>query len=91
MQDELLALTQLAEDPPTVVMVTHSLSEALVLSDRVVVLSSRPGHILEDVELPFGRPRLPEVRDHPAFVALEQQLWDVLRTEVAEAAEDREP
>lgn len=89
MQDELLELTQLVESPPTVVMVTHSLSEALVLSDRIVVLSNRPGTVIADVDLPFGRPRTPAVRDAAEFAHLEQQLWEVLRDEVVGAAAER--
>jgi NitT/TauT family transport system ATP-binding protein len=51
----------------TVVMVTHSISEALLLSDRVLVLSSRPGHILLDLKVELPRPRLDDMRYTPAF------------------------
>ncbi|MHC1781975.1 MAG: ABC transporter ATP-binding protein [Anaerolineaceae bacterium] len=51
----------------TVVMVTHSISEALLLSDRVLVLSSRPGHILLDLKVELPRPRLEDMRYTPAF------------------------
>jgi NitT/TauT family transport system ATP-binding protein len=84
MQDELLVLSQSADVAPTTIMVTHSLSEALVLADRIIVLSSRPGRILVDRVLPFERPRLPEVRDDPRFKEAEQELWKVLQDEVVE-------
>jgi NitT/TauT family transport system ATP-binding protein len=66
--------------PTTVVFVTHSVPEAVFLSDRVVVLSSRPGRVVgnEVVELP--RPRAPELEDDPAFFALTTRLRALLRT-----------
>jgi NitT/TauT family transport system ATP-binding protein len=62
----------------TVVFVTHSIAESVFLSDRVVVLSSRPGRIVgvEDVEL--SRPRQPALEDDPAFFAVETRLRSLL-------------
>jgi NitT/TauT family transport system ATP-binding protein len=62
----------------TVVFVTHSIAESVFLSDRVVVLSSRPGRIvgIEPIELP--RPRHPELEDDPAFFAVETRLRALL-------------
>lgn len=51
----------------TVVMVTHSISEALLLSDRVLVLSNRPGHIQLDLKVELPRPRRDEMRYTPIF------------------------
>lgn len=51
----------------TVMMVTHSISEAILLSDRVLVLSSRPGHILLDLEVELPRPRVDDMRYTPVF------------------------
>ena len=55
LQDELLAIWQARRR--TVVFVTHSLEEALLLGDRVVVMSARPGRIISDITVPFERPR----------------------------------
>ncbi len=62
----------------TVLFVTHSIAESVFLSDRVVVLSPRPGRILgiEPIDLP--RPRHPELEDDPAFFAVETRLRALL-------------
>lgn len=63
---ELLRLWQ--RDRKTVVLVTHSISEAVLLSDRVLVMSERPGTIIEDVRIDLPRPRDPSVtREDPGF------------------------
>ena len=80
LQDELLAIWQ--QDRRTVVFVTHSLEEAILLGDRVVVMSARPGRIIGDHRVPFERPRGPEVRGTKEFAELEQQIWAQMRSEV---------
>jgi NitT/TauT family transport system ATP-binding protein len=63
----------------TVLMVTHDVGEAVYLSERVVLLSSRPGRVTEVVDVPFGRSRGPEIRRDPRFLALEDEIGDLLR------------
>ncbi len=78
LQDEVLALWERTRK--TVVFITHSIDEALVLGDRVMVMSARPGQIREIVPVPFERPRAYlRVRTDPAFGALFGQIWELLR------------
>ncbi|HET8621805.1 MAG TPA: ABC transporter ATP-binding protein [Acidimicrobiales bacterium] len=64
----------------TVLMVTHDVGEAVYLSERVVVMTSRPGTVADVVEVPFGRSRGPEVRRDERFLALEDEIDDLLRS-----------
>lgn len=57
-----------------VLMVTHSISEALLLSDRILIYSDRPARILEEIPVPFARPRKPELRDDPEFLKMSREL-----------------
>lgn len=67
----------------TVVFVTHDLAQAVALSDRVVLLSARPGHITADVEIDIGRPRdLEGVRFSQRFSAIASDIWARLKKEV---------
>jgi ABC-type nitrate/sulfonate/bicarbonate transport system ATPase subunit len=63
----------------TVILVTHDLEEAALLSDRVYVLSDRPGHIVAALDVPLPRPRAYAVTTTPAFAAIKRQLFEALR------------
>ncbi len=80
LQDELLGLWESYRR--TVLFVTHSLEEAVLLGDRVVVMSARPGRVVEEVTIPFERPRTAEVRSSPEFADIKAHLWSSLRREV---------
>lgn len=58
----------------TVLMVTHSISEALLLADRIIMLTPRPGKILLDTKVDLPRPRGEEVRYSPKFTELSRAL-----------------
>ncbi len=74
-------LLELAEErQATVVFVTHSIAEAVMLSDRVVVMTGRPGRIEADREIPLSRPRHPEQEETAEFFAVETELRRALRT-----------
>lgn len=62
-----------------VMFITHSVDEALLLADRVLVMSTRPGKIIEEVRVPFARPRdLASLRRDPRYFEITNQLWSVL-------------
>jgi NitT/TauT family transport system ATP-binding protein len=72
-------LAELCEPLNTAVLfVTHSLAEAVFLSDRVVVLSARPGRVVGSEVVALPHPRRPELEDDPAFFATETQLRHLL-------------
>ena len=65
----------------TVVFVTHDIDEALFLADRVLILSPRPGRIVEALRIPFERPRRAGLLTDPHFVALKRRCLALLRHE----------
>jgi len=68
----------------TVVFVTHSVDEAVLLSDRIVLLRPRPGQVAEIIDVDLPHPRWTyDVRARPEFVALRHHLWDRIRAMVA--------
>ena len=71
----------------TVLFVTHSLQEAIFLSDRVVVLSARPGSVIRIAEVPFGRPRELGIRYRPDFAALNGELRELLQLDPGAAGD----
>jgi len=79
MADELLRLWR--ETGATVLLITHSLDEAALLSDRIGVMSARPGRILEVVETGWPASRDSRLASTPAFGAVTARLWDRLRGE----------
>jgi len=83
LQRELLSLWEASRK--TVVFVTHDLEEAIALSDRIIVLSRRPGRIKQIVTVDLPRPRDPvSIRFEPAFQEIHRQLWDLTDTATEE-------
>jgi NitT/TauT family transport system ATP-binding protein len=77
MQTELLKIW--SENQKTSVFVTHDIEEAIFLSDRVVVLTDRPGRIHEIIDVPFDRPRFGrDLKARPEFGELRERIWDLL-------------
>lgn len=88
LQSELLRIWE--QHKTTIVFITHSLDEAIYLSDRIAVMTHRPGRIKSVLDIALPRPRPAEIRHAPAFVQLREQAWDVLRDEVAFASGHRQ-
>jgi ABC-type nitrate/sulfonate/bicarbonate transport system ATPase subunit len=80
LQEELLHIWRVEQN--TVLFVTHDIDEAILLSDRIIVLSDRPGKIQTIIQIPLGRPRELTLKDHPAFISIRQQIWKLLEPEV---------
>lgn len=85
MQEELLRIW--GDTDKTVVFITHDLDEAVLLSDRIVVLSRGPGQVRAELDVDLPRPRWDQdVRGDRRFAELRQEIWSMLRDDVAEDA-----
>ena len=77
LQQELLRIWE--QTSKAVMFITHSVDEALTLADRVLVMSSRPGRIIEEIKIPFGRPRdILALRRDPVYGEITSRLWELL-------------
>jgi NitT/TauT family transport system ATP-binding protein len=76
MQGELLELCE--KVGKTVLMVTHQIDEAVLLSDRVIVFSARPAQILADISIPIPRPRQSHVKESEEFRGLMNRIWTII-------------
>jgi NitT/TauT family transport system ATP-binding protein len=86
LQDEILRLW--SQHRRTVLFVTHNLDEAITLSDRIVVLSARPGKVRAIIPVDIPRPRdVISLRANPRYGELYQQLWGLLQSDIAAAPE----
>ena len=68
------------ENPKTVLFITHSISEAVLLSDRILVMSKRPGTVLDLIEVDLPRPRTSKTINEPRFA----ELTDLIRGHIYE-------
>ena len=81
MQGELERIV--AESGKTAVLITHSIDEAVLLGDRVVVATTRPGRVKAILPVPLPRPRSDhDVKGDPIFIRIREQIWDLLHTDV---------
>src|SRR5574341_1501610 len=80
MQSELLQIWERTRK--TVVFVTHSIEEAAYLSDRVIVMTARPGRTKETLKIQLRRPREYEMRLTPEFNEIKSRIWEVLKEEL---------
>src|SRR5206468_5534292 len=67
------------ETASTILFVTHDVDEAIYLADRIFIFSARPGTIMEDIPVPFGRPRDPAVRQTLEFHEMQEHVLACLR------------
>ena len=69
----------------TVAFVTHDIDEAILLGDRVIVMTARPGRVKADITITIPRPRHPEIALEPEFIALKRRIIEELRDEIDES------
>lgn len=89
MQDDLLRVWGEGARRKTIVYVTHSIEEAVYLSDRILVMSSRPGLIKADIRNDFERPRA-AVRARPEYAARIDEIWGLIRSDALQAISSQE-
>lgn len=84
LQEELLSIWQ--ETKKTVLFITHSIDEALLLSDRILLMSSQPGKIIKDIPINMERPRsIEKVRSDSTMTDIFLDVWEHLQHEVKQA------
>lgn len=80
LQEELLRIWR--DDQRSIIYVTHDIEEAIFLGDRILVMTSRPGHIREEIHIPFHRPRDFSIKEQPDFTEINWHIWKILEEEV---------
>jgi NitT/TauT family transport system ATP-binding protein len=83
LQFELLRIWE--QRPTTMLFVTHSIEEAVLMGDRVIVLKGRPSRIQETIDVDLPRPRSRGTLSEPAFAALRERVWSTLFSEARQA------
>jgi len=80
LQEELLRLWN--NQRKVIIYVTHDIREAVLLGDRVLVMTGRPGRICEEIPIPLDRPRNLSCGEQPEVTDIEQHIWKILEDEV---------
>jgi NitT/TauT family transport system ATP-binding protein len=80
LQDELLKIWN--DHKKTVIFVTHDIDEAILLGDRVLVMTSVPGRIRDVIPVEIQRPRDLEIESTKEFLAMRMKIWNIIRSEV---------
>jgi len=89
LQEEVLRIWE--EHKKTVVFITHSVDEAVTLSDKIMIMSAQPGQVKAIIDVPFARPRnVLELRSMPEYGEMVYRIWGHLRDEVQRAKAQEE-
>ena len=81
MQEELLRIQEISKK--TIVFITHNIDEALILADRIIVLSARPGRVKEIFKNDLMRPRHVNIQLEPEYATLKLKIWRAVEDEVS--------
>ncbi|HWK23640.1 MAG TPA: ABC transporter ATP-binding protein [Ureibacillus sp.] len=82
MQKWLLSIWE--EECKSILLVTHSIEEAIFLADRIYILSKRPAHVKAEIKIPFSRPRDESLLESTEFFQLKQQIFQFLKEDIME-------
>ena len=86
LQEELLKIW--SEHKKTVIFVTHDIDEAILLGDRLLVMTSVPGRIKEIIAIGIDRPRDSRMESTPEFINMRLRIWNSIRSEVEKAMQE---
>lgn len=83
LQFELLRIWE--ADKKTIIFITHSIDEAIIMADSVAVMTARPGRVKETIKISLPRPRTGDIRNSPEFAKIRQYVWELLKDEVQQS------
>lgn len=87
LQEELVRINE--QSGKTIVFITHSIDEALMLSSRILIMSARPGKIAQDIVNDLPHPRNADVQLSEQYLAMKQKIWKTVQGEVAKSLATR--
>lgn len=85
LQEQLLTIYE--KSGKTILFITHSIDEALMLSTRMVVMGAKPGRIVQDIANDLPHPRTADVQLSPRYIELKKSIWDTVQAEVMKSLE----
>ncbi|GAB5097391.1 ABC transporter ATP-binding protein [Caballeronia sp. HLA56] len=85
LQEQLLSIYE--KSGKTIVFITHSIDEALLLSTRMIVMGAKPGRIVQDIRNDLPLPRTAEVQLSPAYLEMKKSIWETVQAEVMRGLE----
>ena len=89
LREELLGIWE--KQRKTIILVTHNLEEAVMLCDRIAVMSAAPGVVKAVIPVDVRRPRTFKSMSDPDFIRCLEKIWDLLRYEVDQAMRENHP
>ncbi|MFL9927619.1 ABC transporter ATP-binding protein [Herbaspirillum lusitanum] len=85
LQEQLLSIYE--KSGKTIIFITHSIDEALMLSTRMIVMGAKPGRVVQDITNDLPHPRAAEVQLSPRYIELKKSIWETVQVEVMKGLE----